>query len=406
MSSHAPLRKGAIAVLGIVAVGYTIWLCFPDHPIDFVVYRRGADVLLHGGSLYDDVSVGPRPLPFTYPPFAGALFIPLAMIPFRLGLAIWELINALALVAIAWMTATRLPRIAGTEPARSWATWEIAALVFSVAVAMEPITDNFAYAQTNLIVVFAVLFDSLRESKWSGYLTGIATGFKITPGLFIVFMLVTRRWTAAGRAAIGFGVTIAIGALFGPAQEWRFWTSSLFETDRVGETNTATNVAISGDLARLSTQPWSTAVWVTAALAILVTGLLIAKQWWPSERLIAAAVVGTVGLLVSPISWVHHWVWMVPMVAILVALTIRARREHLRSAVWITGVAALAAATPSLTHARRFLWRFTREGSASSWLALTSYAVAGLFALVAIGFALRWARISDEPAGAVTTQSL
>ena len=97
----------------------------------------------------------------------------------------------------------------------TWATWEIAALIFAISAFSEPVNQNFDVAQVNLLIVFVVMYDTVNRTKYAGFATGMAAGFKVTPALFIVLMLVTRRWADFGRALMGFAVTLIIGSFFG-----------------------------------------------------------------------------------------------------------------------------------------------------------------------------------------------
>jgi alpha-1,2-mannosyltransferase len=50
-------------------------------------------------------------------------------------------------------------------------------------------------------------------------------------------------------------------------------------------------------------------------------GVLVAAQWWRTgEKVFAVALVGLCTNLASPLSWTHHYVWILPMaVAVLSA---------------------------------------------------------------------------------------
>ncbi|MGV1035569.1 MAG: glycosyltransferase 87 family protein [Candidatus Nanopelagicales bacterium] len=395
MKSRSSARSVAIATIGVLAVVLAAWHAIPNAASDFDVYRQGGRVLLHGGSLYADVSVGSLDLPFTYPPFAAVFFLPFALLPAKVALGIWSLLNLAALATISWLTAARIPTIAGVS-APKFATWEIAVGVFIVANLMEPITENFWLGQANLLVVLAIMFDTLHKSRWTGLLTGVAAGFKITPGLFIVFMLVTRRWADAARATAGLGLTVAIGALFGPAQEWRFWTKYLFETNRVGNEDRASDGALAGVLSRVSEASWSHAAWLAIAIAVAIIGLWLARLWWTRARLVSATIVGTTTLLVSPISWIHHWVWMVPLLAVLLGLTVRAWRRDDKAAMWVAAVGTIFVAVPSLVHARRFVYPLLLGQPTAQNITAASYSIGALVGIAALAFLRRSLHTSSD----------
>ena len=62
----------------------------------------------------------------------------------------------------------------------------------------------------------------------------------------------------------------------------------------------------------------STAVWAALATAVLVVGLRRAREaHLAGDELAAISLVALAGVLVSPISWVHHAVWIVPVTGVL-----------------------------------------------------------------------------------------
>ena len=78
--------------------------------------------------------------------------------------------------------------------------------------------------------------------------------------------------------------------------------------------------------------------WYAAAALTAAFGLVVAvRAHRRGHRLAGVVCCGITGLLVSPISWTHHWIWAVPL---LVLLTVTACR---RRSLWI-GVAALLTA--------------------------------------------------------------
>ena len=116
--------------------------------------------------------------------------IPFALLPFPATLLIWALVSLASLFGIAYLTAARLPSLAGI-PKAPWPTWQLALGIFAISAFSEPIIQNFDLGQVNLMIVVAVLYDTVSRTRYAGFATGIAAGFKVTPGLFMIFMLVT-----------------------------------------------------------------------------------------------------------------------------------------------------------------------------------------------------------------------
>ncbi|MFE5334249.1 glycosyltransferase 87 family protein, partial [Embleya sp. NPDC056575] len=177
-----------------------------------------------------------------------------------------------------------------------------------------------------------VLWDLTRRPwhRWAGVGIGLAAAIKLTPALFAVFLLVTgvvaytRRGSAgpwlrhARGAAVAFAGATLLAASALPYDSWRFWSRMLFETGRVGLVEDTANQSLRGVLARLlhTTQP---GLWWVAAAAVagsLGLGVAVAAEL-RGRRAWAVSACAVTALLISPVSWSHHWVWCVPMVLIL-----------------------------------------------------------------------------------------
>lgn len=365
------------------------WRMFEDKPVDLTVYLAGADALLNGQSLYDSVAVksGTLILPFTYPPFAAVLMIPFALMPAPVAILLWALLSIAALAVIAYLVAMRLPALAGSTSPR-WQTWELALAIYVVSGLSEPILQNFDVGQVNLFIVAAVLFDTVSRTHYRGFITGLAAGFKVTPGLFIVFMLLNRRWGDFGRALLGFATTLIIGSFFGIDNVWRYWTSVIFETDRVGDVLRYSNVGLSGVIHRAlpTNKGLATIIFFTLAAIVVVACLWWAQRWWNTSRLVSASIVGTATLIVSPISWPHHWVWLVPAVSAALALGMRARRQSRTGTSWWLFLSALAVTVPLLLQWRFFWTELAVDISQSLAKAVGSaYTVAAVALVIALG---------------------
>ncbi|MFV2119133.1 glycosyltransferase 87 family protein [Streptomyces sp. Act-28] len=318
--------------------------------LDLSVYRAEGATALAGGDLYAMRATSAN-LPMTYPPFAALLFTPLPLIDIPEMQALATLGNMLLLVALAHLS---LRLVASGGPAvlhRDGAPWARpgAALWLSAALVWcEPVWQTFRYGQINLLTAVAVMWDLTRraDSRWVGVGIGLATAVKLTPGLFVVLLFVVgaararsdgwaprrNEWLRRGvRATVAFLVVTVASALVLPYDSHRFWTEMIFKTSRVGRTEETANQSLSGVLARLlhTTDPgvW----WMVAAAVVGVAGLAVAAlAALRGDRPVAVVACAVTALLVSPISWSHHWVWCVP------ALVLLATRTH---PVWTAGTA-------------------------------------------------------------------
>ncbi|WP_079125940.1 glycosyltransferase 87 family protein [Streptomyces sp. ERV7] len=226
----------------------------------------------------------------------------------------------------AWRAPRPSPRTP-PPPRRPGAALWVAAL----AVWCEPVWTTLRYGQINLLLAVAVLWDLTRRTghRGAGAGIGLAAAVKLTPALFALFLLLTglvrargagwNPWLrqAATAVAVFAGATLA-AALALPADSRRFWTSTVFETGRVGHAEDTANQSLRGVLARLLHTADPGAWWAAAAVLTAALGLCAAvRAELRGERAGAVLCCAATALLVSPVSWSHHWVWCVPALVLL-----------------------------------------------------------------------------------------
>ncbi|MFH8485755.1 glycosyltransferase 87 family protein [Streptomyces longisporoflavus] len=291
--------------------------------IDLMVYRAEGETVRAGGDLYA-LRTTEAHLPTTYPPFAALLFTPLTLLDTADMRTLATLGNLLLLVAFAHLALRLVAPVDRTGHARV----EAALWVSALAVWAEPVWTTLRYGQINLLLAVLVLWDLSRRPghRWAGAGIGIAAAIKLTPALFAVFLLLTGAAEAARRgpwrapvrracvAAAAFtGVTLVASAVL-PYDSWRFWTRMVFEAGRVGLAEDTANQSLRGVLARLLHTGEPGALWVATAAAAGILGLTAAvRAALRGAHARAAVACAVTALLVSPVSWSHHWVWCVPM---------------------------------------------------------------------------------------------
>src|SRR5215468_2891960 len=331
-----------LAAAGIYFVHFGHGLGLGGYRIDLDVYRTGTGVLLHGGDLYGRL---PRlgdghQLPFTYPLFAALCFVPLAILGY--STANW-LLTGVTIACVAgslWRFAASTPGQAGARM-RRLLPWALPA-----ALLLEPIRSTLTYGQINALLMALVTFDCLaRAPRWPrGILVGIAAALKLTPGVFLLFFLLRRDLRSAARAGLSFAACTGAAFVLAPHDSLRYWTAIAYQPARIGAIAYASNQSVLGTLARLGLgNPVRTWLWL--GLCLLVAALAIAgmRGALKANQVTSALLLNAVaGLLVSPISWSHHWVWAAPALLTCLAAINPNRRRPAALAVLALLIFAIA----------------------------------------------------------------
>lgn len=272
---------------------------------DLEVYRRGADQVLHGVGLY-----GPSTqLPFTYPPFAAIVFVPLDLMGRAGAIVAMTLLSLACYGVVVGVCARRL----GFD--------RRATLIAGVAgLGIEPVVHTLALGQVNLVLQALVVVDLLLlPAGRRGWLVGVAAGLKLVPGVFVLYLLLKRDWWAVARAAAGMAVTITVGGLLDHGDTHLYWTKLFYDDQHVGGVPYVGNQSLNGVLSRwLQTETPSHAAYAACAVAALAAAVWAARRRLRSGDDVGAVVaIAFGGLLASPISWTHHFVWFVPALMVL-----------------------------------------------------------------------------------------
>ncbi len=285
----------------LAAIAFAIWRYVrsplehaftTEIPNDLEVYLLGGQRVAEHQPLYaGDLMPG---LPFTYPPFAGVLFSWLGEATTAKGIA-WNVFSVVVLGAVIRMAS------------RSSSPW-LRTLILTAffVICTEPVHSTLYFGQVNILLMALVCLDFLPRHRLPGIGTGLAAGFKLTPAFFIVLLALQKRWGAMFVAAFTFLCTVATGYANVPDAH-DFWTRAIFDTSRVGVDDNPGALALRQVLHRLGAD--STPLWLL--LALLVT-LLCAFASRRAPAPLALAFFGMTACLVSPFSWMHHWVWIVP----------------------------------------------------------------------------------------------
>src|SRR6266498_798033 len=271
---------------------------------DLAVYVGAVNGLRDGASLYAFMSADQAP--FTYPPFAGLILLPLtyaATFPLQLA---WTLVTVATIVGLSGL----LARTATTAPHPLLAPAVAAALFLSA-----PVSSDLKFGQVSIGLAALVVVDvvALRNSRFHGVLVGLAAAVKLTPLIFIPMLWLARRRKAALAAASTFVACGAVSWAALPADSWLFWGTHMWHASRLGQITSVGNQSFNGALMRLGiTDPARSltvlvVAGVVAAVALRRAGHLGRNGDWLSATVVA----GAASIVVSPVSWTHHQVWLV-----------------------------------------------------------------------------------------------
>jgi alpha-1,2-mannosyltransferase len=326
------------AVAAVAAVAYLVALA--THPaaavlkgFDLQVYLGGAGQALHDpGNLYSWVYDGHPGIQFTYTPFAALLFTLGRAVPFRALMGLVVVVSVYALLAAVWIAFREL----GWRPAaRAGMTLLLGGLVFW----SEPVQRGLFLGQVDLVLMGLIVWDLCQADRrwWKGAVTGLLAGINLIPGLFVVYLLITRRFRQAFVAAGAFAVTVVTGfAVLPHPSVWYWLEGNFFQASRTGFVGDQENQSLRGMMTRfIGSVSGGQDPWLAVAVVVAVVVLAAAVVLHNSGRTFAGlAAVGLAALLVSPISWDHQWVWIAPGLALIVDAAVRAARGSLARAWW------------------------------------------------------------------------
>lgn len=332
----------------------------PFDMVDLGVYLEGSRHL-GDGTLYEFATPGSR-LPFTYPPFSALVFWPLSWLPWPVARVLWQLASVAAIAAISHLTLRLISRdFASTRTARE--TSGLVLFFTGVACWLEPVRSTLNYGQIGLFLTAGLLAGLSTRRDWlAGVTVGLTAGVKLIPAITGLYYLLARRLAVVVSAAVVGAATILVALVVLSAETGQYFRTTIFALDRAGPTWAVNNQSLRGALARIVGAD-TVALWLVAAALVLGLAVLATRSALAAgDRTGAFLAVQFAGLLVSPISWVHHWVWVLPL--LIWAGTGPRRRNRgvrlLAAAWWVAGgsffLSVRIAAAASDTSAARPAW--------------------------------------------------
>jgi alpha-1,2-mannosyltransferase len=292
----------ALVVLPLVLAGMGVYF------LDLQVYRTGGLAWLEGLPLYVGFpgKLAQFNLPFTYPPIAAVLFSVLTPLPAWLAGALMTMVSFLSLSVVCFVVTRRLTP-------RANVVWTVSAAVAVAGFALEPVHSTYLYGQVNLVLMALVVVDCLAvtDERWRGMLVGLAAALKLTPLVFVLYFVARKDWRAALTSLGTFAGVAGAGFVLAPQDSAEFWFHGLLDGSRVGGIAYMTNQSLRGVLHRLNPgHSTEMVLWVVLSAIVVLLAVVAARR--TRHDVVALVAIATAGLLVSPISWSHHWVWCVP----------------------------------------------------------------------------------------------
>ncbi|MEO3818071.1 glycosyltransferase 87 family protein [Plantactinospora sp. B24E8] len=332
--SRARFQVPFVVALAVLVTGFLSVAAVRHGFFDLAVYWGAVHHWVRAdGQIYDwlmpDSKYG-----FTYPPFAALLMYPMAYLGWHTAIVIHVTLSVLASTLLIWWLVDPIARRTG------WTRWFTLAVALCLAAAFEPMRETINFGQVNMLLLFLVGADLLwlvapvtpfgrrlpaRYRRFAGVGIGVATAIKLTPGIFIVYLLVTGRWRAALVASGTATAVTLLAAAVAPDASREFWTTALWDTDRVGSLSFISNQSWQGVVARLDPAHPSTLAWlllVAATVGVWIWRVRPAAS--AGDEATGLALTGVVQSLISPVTWVHHLVWLIPALILLVDNAYRA----------------------------------------------------------------------------------
>lgn len=373
-------RKAVL--VGLVAVNVTmvawILLSFRDgvissaYRMDLDVYRVAVDVWWQGGNPYEALPMLQNGwhLPYLYPPVALVVLAPFAVVPMWLASAVWALVTIAAVALVLVMVLRSL----AVRP-----TPLLVGALLPVSLVLEPVRETLYFGQINWLLMALVAADCLvRTPRWPrGMLVGIAAAVKLTPVVFVLFFLMRGDRRAALTAGLSFLGATAVGFLVSWSNSVQFWTHEAFYSSQFRGMANEMNQSLKVMLVRFGVDPKM--LWPLLAIAVLgVTAIGMRRAFAAGSPAWALSLNALATLLISPVSYSHHWIWVVP---ILLTGAVYAWRT--RHPVMIAAVAAgtlLAVVSPHWWWDPQEPWHIWRllTGNAYVWAALVVVAAAAI----------------------------
>ena len=374
----------------------------PQH-FDVYVYWYALNNWFNGNSLYDWYALPDYKMyPFTYPPFGAWALSPLTWFDYETAARLMIMAIALQTAVIVAL----IGRSLGWSWGSAFAIAPWAAIVIEQCLEPFNQSVGFAQVNTAMMALVMIDVAAPDSWKGRGVASGLAAAIKLTPAIAVLIFLLRRQWRSAiTMVATSLTVTL-LSWIISPSESARFFFDAMWDPQRAGDAYYAGNQNLKGFVARaLPENAWSitwaiavvlalvAAVWlclrIQAAATSVVTSRSASDDAAPGPlnaavptapaapatgpaapasdaakpaasdavatspaspvlpenlaTLLTAAVIMTLGLLVSPITWSHHWVWGLATVVVLIVVALRLKSLALMGTALVQGVLLIMA---------------------------------------------------------------
>jgi alpha-1,2-mannosyltransferase len=342
-----PLLAVGGASFAVAVAGYVVYaLTSPStqwmDPVDLQVYTDGGLIVRHVAPLYQAHLASPLydwpgylRLPFTYAPFAAMVFATASFVSFAVLAKVSVGVNIAALLGTIWMT------LGGLGIRRGLVRLGATLLLAAPLLWTEPVQRTLYLGQIEIVLMTLIIWDQVQSDRhwWKGAGIGIAAGIDLIPLIFIPYLVLTRRFRQAILAAVTFVLTVLLGFAVLPADSRKYWLTGLFaKGSRTGFVGWEGNQSLPALITRLTGNvAHAQAAWLVVDVAVGIAGVVCAALIDRSgHRMAGLLTCALTGLLISPISWDHHWVWIVPGAVTAAVYAVRTRG----AARWALGATA------------------------------------------------------------------
>lgn len=329
--ARTPIIRYALTLLGLLCGAWKVIqdTRITDFPIDMVVYREGVKAFLEHRSVYSEpMLAGDIELPFIYPPFGALIMVPITAFDGidhdMAGDIMVVLSDLLVLVCLYFVFKAVLKKPEFLLP--------VTAITWAIVLRFEPVDLNNGFAQINIVVMTLVVLDLVPRKRFlpQGILIGLAAAIKITPLAMLLYFLVRREWKQIATAFLSAVAATLLAAAFRGDAFVEFFSSKLLDMGSGGDFGVATeyqsNSSIKGAIQRMysSTEAMDAngltinIAWIAASLVVIAFAAWLTKRLCEEHLLVDAQMVTALTLLlISPVSWSHHWVWLTLIIPVL-----------------------------------------------------------------------------------------